>query len=77
MKERRDPPPDGGSRPPIQGGATLPNAQQAHLDYSGHAERCQRCRDIDRGRCDQGETLWRAWNTALDDAYRRLNPGRP
>ena len=77
MDERRDPPPDGGRRPPIRGGVTLPNAQQAHLDYSSHAERCQRCRDIDRGRCDQGETLWRAWNEALDDAYRQLNPGRP
>lgn len=78
MDERRDPPAEPGSHPAIAGGE-LPAAQRAHIDYSDHVNgtkttpRCPRCSDIDRGRCDTGQQLWRDWNAACEEAYRRLN----
>lgn len=70
MEERREPPPAGVRRPPISG--KLSPVQAAHGDYSTHTTDCQRCADVDRDRCEQGERLWKAWNAACDDAYRRL-----
>lgn len=78
MDERRDPQPDSGTGPTEPAASTLPTAQQAHLDYSKHIEGagrvrgCQRCSDVDRDRCAEGDRLWQAWNTALNDAYDRL-----
>lgn len=70
MDERRDVPARPGSRLPIS--TKLSPVQAAHGDYSAHLASCQRCADIDRGRCDTGEQLWKAWKRACDDAYRRL-----
>jgi hypothetical protein len=83
MDERKDPPPEQGSRPPIAATGGLPTAQQAHIDYTAHvtgegrAHRCQRCSDVDRMRCSEGERLWQAWNRALNDAYEQLHHGAP
>lgn len=82
MDDRRDPPAEPGSHPSIAG-ATLPTAQQAHLDYNRHIEGgdgvrgCQRCSDVDRDRCAEGDRLWEAWDKAIGEAYRQLHPGRP
>lgn len=76
MDERREDPAAPGSHPPIPA-TMLPTAQQAHVDYTGHVVGCDRCRDIDRDRCNEGGRLWRIWTEACDDAYRQLNPGRP
>jgi len=77
MDERREHGPGSGSSPPVAGQGRLSPVQQAHNEYSHHATTCPKCRDIDRGRCNEGEQLWRDWNTACDDAYRRLNAEIP
>lgn len=52
-----------------------PTPKQASEAYKAHAqpEVCQRCSDIDRGRCETGERLWRAWTRACDAAYEQLH----
>ena len=78
MDERRDsqPPPESG--PLITPTGDLPTAQQAHLDYNRHIvgdehkARCQRCSDVDRDRCPEGDRLWRIWTQACDAAYQQL-----
>lgn len=75
MDERRDTPPGPGSRAPIS--TKLSPVQAAHADYSTHTADCQRCGDIDRDRCEQGDRLWKAWKTACDDAYERLRRSDP
>lgn len=45
---------------------------QARADYNKHTAGCPVCRDIDRERCGKGNTLWRAWEAACDDAFQRL-----
>lgn len=83
MHERRDQPPDPGSHPPAAVSGDLPAAQQAHIDYTAHVtgtgrtRRCERCSDVDRVRCSEGEQLWHAWNGALNDAYEQLHHGAP
>jgi hypothetical protein len=83
MDDRRDPPAEPGSHPLITPTGDLPTAQQAHLDYNSHVigsaykPRCERCSDVDRGRCGEGEELWQAWNKALDAAYEQLHHGAP
>lgn len=72
MDERRDdqPPPET-RRARISPGFP-PLTQQARSDYNEHVGTCARCRDIDRDRCPTGNMLWRDWNAACDDAFRRL-----
>jgi hypothetical protein len=67
VDERRGDQAAPGSHPSI---AAAP--AEANAEYRSHAGRCEKCRDIDRGRCDVGEQLWRAWTKACDDAYRQL-----
>ena len=58
-----------GSRPsPVQA------AQNA---YARHVGRCSQCRDVDRDRCEDGQKLWRAWESACDEAYRQLAEQAP
>lgn len=72
MDERR-----GGQPAPETGRALIAandraTPPQARAAYNDHTARCPVCRDIDRERCGKGGELWRAWNEACDDAYRRL-----
>jgi hypothetical protein len=83
MDDRREPPAGPGSHPLITPSGDVPTAQQAHLDYNSHVvgndckPRCERCSDVDRGRCGEGEELWQAWNRALNAAYEQLHRGAP
>jgi hypothetical protein len=75
MDERRDPPPPPEGSPPnlIGDEEGLSPVQSARLRYVRHATRdCDRCRDIDRDRCGEGERLYRAWISECDDAYEKL-----
>ena len=77
MDEVTDQPPERGSHPPIAAArARLSPVQAAHARYSTHTGGCPRCSDIDRDRCPEGDRLWRAWNDACDDAYRKLHGAR-
>jgi hypothetical protein len=79
MDERRDPPPTPEPSVPRQidapdGEDGLSPVQKARRRYTRHAnEECDRCRDVDRDRCPEGEQLYRAWIGVCDDAYRQLN----
>jgi len=75
MDDRREPPAESGTGPELipADSARLSPVQQVHGRYRAHSETCPKCRDIDRGRCEAGEQLWRDWNAACDEAYRRLN----
>lgn len=74
MDEPRDPPPPAGSQAEaIPSAEPSPSPVQANDLYKAHAGACQRCRDIDRGRCEAGERMWRDWTAACDEAYRKLN----
>jgi len=77
MDDRRDGPPADGTGPePIPSvDPSLSPVQQVHGRYRAHSETCPKCRDIDRGRCEAGEELWRDWTAACDEAYRRLHGG--
>lgn len=78
MEERRDQDPQPGTRAePIPADAGLSPVQQAHRRYSRHATSCPKCSDIDRGRCETGEQLWRDWTAACDEAYRQLHRATP
>jgi hypothetical protein len=73
VDEPRDPPPAAESpQPAISAGTRLSPVQEAYGDYTGHAIRCPKCRDIDRDRCTDGEQLWHAYQQMSDQAYRRL-----
>lgn len=74
MEERRDPQPEPGTRPPVIASAAgrLSPLQQAYSRYVTHTTRCGHCRDIDRGRCEDSETLWRAYRGHEDAAYRGI-----
>lgn len=74
MEERRDRPPEPGTRPAvIVGGAQLSPLQQAWSRYVDHTTTCPGCRDIDSGRCDQSERLWRDYQAHGAAAYERLS----
>ena len=76
MDERREPPPEDGSRREIAADpGRLSPVQKAQQARAAHTGRCRQCRDIDRQRCAEGEELWQAWTTALDDAYEQLHGG--
>jgi hypothetical protein len=75
MDDRREPPAESGTwTEPIPADELSP-VQQVHGRYRSHSETCPKCRDIDRGRCDAGEQLWRDWTAACDEAYRQLHRG--
>lgn len=85
MDERRDPtgapepgvphqiePPDG------ERAGDLSPVQKARQAYERHvAADCDRCRDIDRDRCPEGDRLYRAWIDIVDDACRQLAEHTP
>ncbi len=73
MDERRESPAEPGTQPPIAAPTELSPVQQAQQRRRVHASSCPQCADIDRQLCTEGDRLWKAWNTALDDAYRQLN----
>jgi hypothetical protein len=71
VDERRDPPPQPVTRPPvIVSGARLSPLQQAWSDYVDHTTRCDHCRDVDRDRCETSEELYRAYRAHEDAACR-------
>lgn len=73
MEERRDQPPAQGTRPPvIASAARLSPLQEAWSRYVTHTTDCEHCRDVDRGRCERSETLWRAYRGHEDAAYRGI-----
>lgn len=73
MDERRDRPPPAGTQPALIASATeLAPPQEAYGAYTRHALACDRCRDIDRGRCSEGERLWRNYHAISDRAFRQL-----
>ena len=74
MDEGRDREPEPGSeRQSIP--ADEPSPKEANGAYKAHAQpdECQRCSNMDRGRCETGERLWTAWNKACDKAYQQLH----
>lgn len=77
MDERREPPPQPVTRPPVivSGAAKLSPLQEAWGRYVDHTTGCSHCRDIDRGRCEKSEGLWQAYRDQENEAYRRLNGG--
>lgn len=77
MEERRDQPQERESGPPglIASSGQLSPVQQAQQRRHTHANSCRQCADIDRPLCAEGERLLRAWNEAMDDAYRQLHRG--
>lgn len=82
MDERRDPPPtpEPGvprqTEPPDDEG--LSPVQKARRTYERHvATECDRCRDIDRSRCGEGDRLYRAWTDVVNDACRQLAEHTP
>lgn len=71
------PPPESGTEA-IAGAAGQPSpVQLARGAYTAHAAACPKCQDVDRERCTGGQQLWRAWEAACDDAYRRLAKQTP
>jgi hypothetical protein len=78
MDERRDPPPEPGTRPALiaSGTSKLSPVQQAWGAYADHATHCLQCRDIDAERCQIAEQLHRAYEALSDDAFRELRHGR-
>ena len=74
VDEPRDQQPDDGSRtrPPVAAAVALSPVQQAWGRYVHHATACVCCRDVDRGRCETAEMLYRAWREGTDQAYRQL-----
>jgi len=71
---REQDPEPGTGRQSIPAGGDL-SPKEASNAYKAHArpEECQRCSDIDRGRCETGERLWKAWTKACDAAYEQLH----
>ena len=72
MDERRGEQPGAESGPavPRQIRAGLSPLQQTYARFTDHFMGCEHCRDVDRGRCDTGDRLWRAYQ-AEDDLVRR------
>jgi hypothetical protein len=77
MTERREPPAEPGSHPPIASATELAPPQKAWGAYVDHATRCDTCRSLDAGRCETAETLHRAYQAAGSEAYRQLHDGTP
>lgn len=78
MAHPTDPAPAAGSgppQPPVAVNARLSPLQVAWDDYTRHAITCPVCCDVGAGRCGEAEGLWRAYQAAGADAYRRLGEG--
>lgn len=64
------------SEPPAESGAEAiagpPSPRDARTAYRRHARACQRCGDVDRDRCADGQQLWRDWEGACEVAYQQL-----
>lgn len=77
MDERRDPP--GAPEPGVpkqtaEDDDGLSDVQRAGRAYDRHVNsECDKCPDVDRERCHEGERLYRAWTGVMDDAYHQLN----
>ena len=83
MDERRDPEPDGGTaRPAVPaavlaaGVGRLSPVQQAYSAYTGHAIRCDACRDVDRS-CGVAEELWRTYRSISGHACDQITDRTP
>lgn len=75
MDERRDLPPQAQpARPPLAAASRLSPVQQAYAAYTGHAIRCDACRDVDRTCAEAGE-LWKTYRSVSDDAFAQLAEG--
>lgn len=72
MDEGRDTGPDGTARAPLAAGVgQLSPVQQAYAAYTGHAIRCDDCRDPGHT-CETAETLWRTYRTVSGAACDRI-----
>jgi hypothetical protein len=58
--------------PMVAAGATLSPVQQAYGQWTGHALKCPICRDVDGGRCDTADMLWRAYQASGKRAFELL-----
>jgi len=77
MAEPREfPPGPQPGRPPLAAASRLSPLQQAYAAYTDHAIHCDACRDIDRT-CSQAETLWRGYQAAGSETYRRMADEAP
>lgn len=75
VDERREPPPETTPRAPIAAGlGQLSPVQSAYGAYTRHAIDCDDCRNVDHT-CEIAEGLWRAYQTAGRNAFRRLAGG--
>ena len=75
MDERRDQQADvQPARPPLAAASRLSPVQQAYAAYTGHAIRCDACRDVDRTCAEAGE-LWKTYRAVSDAAYVQLTEG--
>ena len=73
MDEPRGEQPAPSPRTPIvAAGSTLSPVQQAYGLWTGHALKCPICRDVDGGRCDTADALWRAYQASSDAAFEGL-----
>jgi hypothetical protein len=78
VDERRDPPPEPGSGPPVIASvAKLSPIQQAWSDYVDHGLKCPKCRTLDAGPCGEAERLHSAFQAAGDTAFERLADETP
>ena len=66
------PQPEGPRLPALPIAGKLSPVQQAYGAYTSHFLTCSTCRDIDLGRCEEGERRWRSYGAAQEEAYRRL-----
>lgn len=75
MDEGRDNEPNPTARAPIAAGlGRLSPVQSAYSAYTRHAIDCDDCRNVDHT-CEIAEGLWRAYQTAGRNAFRRLAGG--
>lgn len=70
MDEPRDEP---APPQPVVGAGRLPSVQETYGVWTRHCLGCARCRDVDAGRCDTADRLWRAYQVANDRACKELN----
>lgn len=81
MEQRRDEQPQPESGPPPSGliasGAQLAPPQEAWGAFLDHATHCDTCRSRDVGSCEEAEVLYRAYQKADAEAFRRLHRGAP
>ena len=76
MSERREPPAQRGTHPPIATNARLSPMQEAWSAYVDHALHCPTCRSRDTGQCDDAEELHRAYQGQAGAAFRKLGDSR-